>query len=102
LSSAVFTQALLALQYVGAVCGHDGTQLVPLHDAVPPEGPAHRVQLAPHAFGSLATQFPEHTWLGLGHMHPPLTHASPAGQAFPQAPQLPLSVISSTQPPHSV
>jgi hypothetical protein len=88
LSRVVSTQALLALQYVGALCGHDGTQLDALHDTVPPEGAAHCVQLAPHAFESLATQFPEHTWLGLGHTHPPFTHVSPAGQAWPQPPQL--------------
>ncbi len=99
LSRVVSTHALVVLQYVDALCGQDGTQLVPLHATVPPVGAAHCVQLGPHAVESLATQRPEHTWLGLGHTHPPFMHASPAGQTLPQAPQLAPSLISSTQPP---
>jgi hypothetical protein len=68
LSFVVFTQAFVAVQYV-SLAAHAGTHCTPSHETLPPPlGAVHTVQLAPHAFVSLATHIPlGQTCIGFKH-----------------------------------
>jgi hypothetical protein len=48
--------------------GHDGTHFIPSHVTLPPVGPAHGVQLGPHALVSFAAHRP------FGHVRVPWLH----------------------------